>query len=90
MVYSLVVIVLVHNTVEAVACKKHLIDFHKVYRVFFVCFLKTGFLCNSCCPGTHCVDQVSFKLKRSTLLCLQSAGIKGVYHHAWLYEGLLN
>jgi hypothetical protein len=42
----------------------------------FIClFFETGFLC----PGTHFVDQAG--------LCLLSAGIKGLRHHAWLWHG---
>jgi len=33
------------------------------------------------CPGTHSVDKAGLKLKRSSGLWLQSAGIKGMNHH---------
>jgi hypothetical protein len=41
--------------------------------LFFVLFFETGFLCVALgCPQTQ----------KSACLCLQSAGIKGVHHHA--------
>jgi hypothetical protein len=36
------------------------------------------------CPGTHFVDQAGLELQKSALLCLPSAGIKGVLHYAQL------
>jgi hypothetical protein len=50
----------------------------------FVClfvFLDTVFLCSPGYLGTHSVDLAGLELKRSDSLCLQSTGIKGVYHH---------
>jgi hypothetical protein len=38
-------------------------------------------LCSSGCPGAHSVDQGVLELKRSTCLCLQSAGIKAMRQH---------
>lgn len=32
---------------------------------------------------SNCVDQDGFKLKETGLLCLLSADIRGMYHHAW-------
>jgi hypothetical protein len=34
------------------------------------------------CPGTHFVDQAGLETQKSACLCLPSAGIKGVRHHA--------
>ncbi|GAB1295160.1 Neuropeptide FF receptor 1 [Apodemus speciosus] len=41
------------------------------------------------CPGTHSVDQAGLKLKKSTCLCLPSAGIEGVCHHCLASEDIL-
>ena len=43
---------------------------------------ETGSLQSPCCSETHCVDQASLELTAFGSLCLLSAGIKGVYHHA--------
>ena len=40
------------------------------------------------CPGTHSVDQAGFK--KSTCLCLSSAGIKGLCHHCPAVALILN
>jgi hypothetical protein len=56
--------------------------------MFLFLFLETGFLCTALapgCPGTHFVDHAGLKQK-STCLCLPSAGIKGVHHHARLQQ----
>ena len=37
--------------------------------------------CSPGCPGTHSIDQGSFELRRTSCLCLPSAGIKGMYYH---------
>jgi hypothetical protein len=47
---------------------------------FVVVFSETGFLCVADCPGTHSVDQAGLKLRNWPVLCLPSAGIKGVCH----------
>ncbi|GAB1296005.1 Glutamine--fructose-6-phosphate aminotransferase [Apodemus speciosus] len=44
-------------------------------------------LCSPGCPGTHSVDQAGLELKKSACLCLPSAGIKGVRHHARQLDG---
>ena len=51
---------------------------------FCFVFFKTGFLCSPGCSGTCSVDQAGLELKRSACfcLCLLSAGITGVCHHA--------
>ena len=40
-------------------------------------FLETGFLCSLAGPGWS-------QTQRSACLCLQSAGIKGMWYHIWL------
>jgi hypothetical protein len=40
-------------------------------------------LCIPGCPGTQAVDQADLNTQRSAYLCLLSAEIKGVHHHAW-------
>lgn len=53
--------------------------------VLFVCFGDRVLLhCPVGCPGIHCVDQIGLELSL-TCLCLMSAGIKGVYHHSYLW-----
>ena len=50
---------------------------------FFVVFRDRVSLCSSGCPGTHLVDQAGLKLRNlPASVCLPSAGIKGVHHHA--------
>jgi hypothetical protein len=41
------------------------------------------------CPGTHSVGQAGLELQKSACLCLPSAGIKGVRHHARLSTEIL-
>jgi hypothetical protein len=57
----------------------------------FVCFVFRDrvSLYSSGCPGTHFVDQAGLELKKSTCLCLPSAAIKGVCHHARLAREVL-
>jgi len=51
--------------------------------VWFLGFFRARVsLCSPGCPGTHSVDQAGFKLKKFACLCLPSAGIKVVRHHA--------
>jgi hypothetical protein len=50
----------------------------------FLVFRDRVSLCSPGCPGTHSVDQTGLELKKSACLCLPSAGIKGVRHHARL------
>jgi hypothetical protein len=55
----------------------------------FFCFLFFVFrdrvsLYSPGCPGTHFVDQAGLELRNIACLCLPSAGIKGVCHHARL------
>ena len=59
--------------------------------LLFVCFLVLFFfrdrvsLYHPGCPGTHSVDQAGLdRTQKSACLCLPSAGIKGVCHHARL------
>jgi hypothetical protein len=47
----------------------------------FPCFPRQVSLYSAGCPGTHSVDQAGLRTHRSTCLCLQSVGIKGVHHH---------
>jgi len=48
---------------------------------FFVFFWDRVSLCSLDYPRTCSVDQAGLKLKRSTCLCLPSAGIKGMHIH---------
>jgi hypothetical protein len=41
-------------------------------------------------PGTHSVDQAGLGTQKFACLCLPSAGIKGVCHHAWHIHIFLN
>ena len=75
-------IALVAHAVAFVASSMVLFFFFFLFLSFF--FFKTGFLCvalavlNSLCrPGWP-------QTQKSTCLCLPSAGVKGVRHHAWL------
>jgi hypothetical protein len=57
------------------------------YFFVFCCFVFLVFrdrvsLCSPGCPGTHSVDKAGLELKKFTCLCLPSAGIIGVRHHA--------
>jgi hypothetical protein len=61
---------------------------NKISNYIFFSFLcvDSGFqdrvsLCSPGCPGSHSVGQAGLELKRSTCLCLPSAGNKGVRHH---------
>jgi hypothetical protein len=49
---------------------------------FFLVFRDRVSLCSPGCPGAHFVDQAGLKTQKSACLCLLSAGIKGVRHHA--------
>lgn len=55
------------------------------YSLLFIASLETGFLCvtSTGCLDSHCRAGWPRTQKRSTFLCLLSAGIKGVlhYHH---------
>jgi hypothetical protein len=51
--------------------------------VFVFVFRDRVSLYNPGCPGTHFVDQGWPQTQKSVCLCLLSAGIKGVRHHAW-------
>jgi hypothetical protein len=52
--------------------------------VLFLFFRDRVSLNSPGCPGTHFVDQAGLGTQKSTCLCLPSAGIKGVHHHAQL------
>jgi hypothetical protein len=54
-----------------------------VFFCFVFVFRDRVSLCSLGCLGTHSVDQAGLELK-SACLCLPSAGIKGVCHHARL------
>ena len=50
---------------------------------FFLVFQDRVSLCSPSCLGTHSVDQAGLELRNSPV-CLPSAGIKGMCHHARL------
>ena len=50
---------------------------------YFLFFQDRVSLCSPGCPEIYSVDQAGLELKKSTCLCLPSAGIKSVYHHCW-------
>lgn len=54
-----------------------------IIRLFWVglVFPDRVLLCSSGCPWTQLVDQVASNSKRSSCLCLPSAGTKDVVHH---------
>jgi hypothetical protein len=52
-----------------------------INNLFFLVFRDRVSLYSPGCPGTHFVDQAGLELK-SVCLCLPSAGIKGMRHHA--------
>jgi hypothetical protein len=54
---------------------------------FFVCLFVQDrvSLCSPGCPGTHFVDQAGLKLRNLPASASQSAGIKGMRHHAQLH-----
>jgi hypothetical protein len=63
--------------------------FGLVWFWFWFWFLDKVSLCSPGCPGTCSVDQAGLKLKRSTCLCLPSAGIKRMHHHPSCHVGIL-
>jgi hypothetical protein len=56
---------------------------------FFFGFRERVSLCSPGCPGTHFVDQAGLELRNPPTSASQSAGIKGVHHHAHLFLPLL-
>jgi hypothetical protein len=57
--------------------------------LLFLVFRDRVSLCSPGCPGTHFVDQAGLETQKSACLCLPSAGIKGVRHHAQVISGFL-
>jgi hypothetical protein len=57
------------------------LSWQQLWLFCFVLFRDRVSLCSLGCPGTHFVDQASLELRKSTCLCLLSAGIKGMCHH---------
>jgi hypothetical protein len=60
--------------------------------LLFVClfFQDRVSLCSPCCPGTHSFCRPGWpRTQKSACLCLPSAGIKGIHHHAWLAQEIL-
>jgi hypothetical protein len=56
---------------------------------FCFVFFKTVSLYSPGCPGTHSVDQSGWpQTQKSACLCLPRAGIKGMRHHARLFNFL--
>jgi hypothetical protein len=60
-----------------------------VFGFWFLVFRDRVSLYSPGCPGTHFVDQAG-QTQKSACLCLLSAGIKGVCHHARFIVHFLN
>ena len=60
------------------------------FEILNIAFIQNSFSCfekiSQCSPGTHYVDQSSFKLTKTTCLYLLSSGIKGVGYYAQLFR----